>query len=276
MPPHRKPKLQGRTRNDSLSAQDARIEAAARRLRGPLERWLGKLASKITAQAVGDLQSGKIKVQKAAPPTDQELIDLLTKFGLLQIKTAGRDVAAGLGGKWVTPPQLAATVRRQKAVLVQNIMKETRAAVRGQLRKMLLDASKEKPIPSIGEIARRIRNTYLGPKDQRPMVVNPARAMLIARTEAVQTENTGIQQGMAIAGVAWIEWRAHTDGKSGDRHHERMNGKRITMAGSRGSDKTKWFQTPLGNQLRFPGDPTGPIKETANCRCTIVPRRAGK
>ena len=141
-------------------------------------------------------------------------------------------------------------------------------------RLILVQAATERPRPSINEISRRIRvdvGQFRGSKGQEDIESLGNRAELIARTEAAQSENTGITEGMHAAGIDEIEWLAHTDGRSGDRHHERMNGKRIPLADSRGNNSSKWFKTPKGNRLRYPGDPGAPIEDTARCRCTILP-----
>lgn len=253
----------------TITANDRRIDASARRRQKALERWLKKLAKFMAGEAEARLhttKTGRFSVAKASGTAalEAELVRILTRFGLRDVDAAGSDMAARLDGDWLVEPELVRSITRSKQVLVQGIVRESRTAARSQIRKLLLDAQRERPRPSVSEVARRIRKTFLGAPGLEPIpTFSAARAELIARTEAVQSENTGIAEGMAVAGVDEIEWLAHTDGRSGDRHHERMNGKRVPMG--------EKFTTPLGNQLRFPGDPLGPIKETANCRCTIIP-----
>lgn len=260
----------------TVTANDRRVDAAARRRQKALEAWLRKLArhyvDKHTA-ALRTTKAGGFTVRKARDTAalEAELVKLLTKFGLRDINGAGADMAARLDGDWLVRPGLVDSVIRQKTVAVQNIIRDSERAVRSQLRKLLLDASKERPTPSVQEIARRIRKTYLGTPGQDPIAsFSAGRASLIAQTEAVQSQNTGIVEGMKAADVSMLEWLAHVDGKSGDRHHERMNGKRVKMG--------EMFTTPLGNKLRYPGDPLGNIRETARCRCTVIPviERNGK
>jgi hypothetical protein len=59
------------------------------------------------------------------------------------------------------------------------------------------------------------------------------------------------------SGVEEIEWLAYRDGRSGDRHHERMHGKRVKLG--------EHFTLPSGARMLYPGDSDGPIGDLANC-----------
>jgi hypothetical protein len=255
-----------RLRKLNITANDERIKAATRRMLPRLDKWFRSLAEFFVSDAKRQLKSGKIKLKKAmtAKEFEEELVRILLMFGLRDTGSAGADMIARVdtdeakGAKWVVTPVLLQEIVRQKEVKVKNVMRQTKKAVH----KLLVDASKESPQPSVAEVARRIRESTS---------FSRGRSVLVARTEAAQSENTGLVEGMAIAGVDMVEWLAHTDGKSKERHHEYLNGKRIKMSDLKGSDKSKWFQTHLGSQLRYPGDPNGKIVDLANCRCTVLP-----
>jgi hypothetical protein len=213
-------------------------------------------------RAERELRTGKIGLTKAA--TDKELeeklLKLLMQYGLRQVDSTGRATAATLGGEWLLRPGFIDEILKTKVVRVQGMMKETQALVRKALGDLSRQAAKEKPRPTMGDLARRIRTDT-----KKLYAFSPERASLIARTESAQMENEARFEGMRVAGVDEIEWLAFKDGRSKKRHHEQMNGERIKVG-----DK---FTTPLGNKLRFPGDPSAPIEDTANCRCTAVPVR---
>lgn len=272
-----------RRRKLTITANDQRIEAATRRRKKALMGWLKKATRIMVASELRNRKRVQ-KVAKANPDSEleKELLRILVAFGLADADAAGKAMHGTLTGErtgWKMSPQLVEQITRQKKVRITGIVRETRDRIRRQVKEIMLEAAKEYPKPSINEISRRIRREverFEGLRGKQNLEALANRAELIARTEAVQSENTGIMEGMAVAGIEEIEWLAHTDGKSGDRHHERMNGKKISLADSRGSDKSKWFQMPSGAQLRYPGDPSGPIGETARCRCVPVPVRRAK
>jgi hypothetical protein len=93
---------------------------------------------------------------------------------------------------------------------------------------------------------------------------SPERAALIARTEMAQAENEGIVEGYKQTGVKGLKWLAYRDGRAGERRHNEMHGK-VTRVGEP-------FVLPTGRgrhyptrTIRWPGDSTAPISETANC-----------
>jgi hypothetical protein len=196
---------------------------------------------------------------KKAASDDEDLARILTAYGLSQADTAGKGVA---GNAWKIPPKLRAEIIESKIVAVQNITRETRERVQRVIRDILIAASTEQPAPSAQTIARRIR---LAVDSDAQTVFSPERAITIARTELVQTENAAIHAAAADVGITEFEWAAYSDGKSGDRHHERLDGEKIKLG--------ETFTTPLGNVMRFPGDPEAPIEDTINCRCALIPVR---
>jgi hypothetical protein len=218
---------------------------------------------------------------------ERRLEQLLRAFGMQQLGEAAGGAARSAGGKWLVRPTLIEEFMRAKDVRLQQILSETREQVRASVRDIIADALAEERTPSAGAIARRIRNTFHGKEgvggevmrvghdsgivlptarysteDGTLYAFSSERAALIARTELVQAENTGIVEGYRAAGVEMIEWVAYSDGLSGRRRHDEMDGVRARVG--------ELFATPLGNRLRYPGDPEAPIEETANCRCTVV------
>lgn len=262
-------------RNLNITANDERIDRMTREMANPLEAWLRSAAAIFAADEARKVRAHRArrrKLSKAAAPgqaqLEKELLRILVTFGVRSVDNAGSAMAARLDGDWVVTPSLIQMITRQKQVKIQQLVGNTKRRVRDQVRKIMLDANRERPRPSIAEIARRIRVQVvelppLAGAVQPEMIARANRAAAIAETESTQNENTGIAEGMIAADVDEIEWLAHTDGKSGDRHHERMNGKRITIAAMRGSDRSKWFRMPSGARLRYPADPSGPISETA-------------
>lgn len=97
------------------------------------------------------------------------------------------------------------------------------------------------------------------------------RAEVIARTESMRIVNQGadaaylqaIRRGDLAADQLQCEWIAARDPRTRDTHRA-MHGQ-----------TRPWglpFQSPSGAWLLFPGDPSAPAKETANCRCARTVR----
>jgi len=91
--------------------------------------------------------------------------------------------------------------------------------------------------------------------------MGPARAMRIARTEAMAAANSGTFEGYQQTGVEQHEWLSARDSRVRDTHRGADGQRRpVGEAFSVG-----------GSDLLFPGDPAGPPGETVNCRCTLMP-----
>lgn len=92
------------------------------------------------------------------------------------------------------------------------------------------------------------------------------RAETIARTESMRSLHAGqdesirqaIESGAITRDQVEFIWRATSDKRTRDTHRE-MNGQRRKMGLP--------FESPSGARLEYPGDPSAPIAETANCRC---------
>lgn len=262
---------------------NARVDTRANALATQIARLLARLAKEELARALRDPEryAGIAKADES-DWFAEELRVLLLRYGL---RAAG-DAAKGSAGRQLVPESLirdaiagkpvnikwfetlATTAKDRASSSAQAAREEARASVK----RILVEANAEEIKPGAAEVARRIRTAMRGPGVEHiprvhaegageAYVFSFEHAMTIARTEMVQAENTGIVAGYAESGVERIEWQAYRDGRSGSRHHERMDGKVI--------DVGDYFTLPSGAQLRYPGDPAGPIGETINCRCTV-------
>jgi hypothetical protein len=279
----------------SADQQERLLQRRSKALQRALQRWMLKQARREAARQIKLLRKtadgGGWKVSKSAEvakaenihglPADaeKELAELLSRFSVAQAKDASVRTGVTPGIKQVADPRrlerqfagkefklkIFTVMDRWSTTHAKKISKETRRMVKESIMRVLQDASKEKPLPSAGEMARRIRTQFHGRDEtKRVYAWSPERAALIARTELTQAENTGAYEGYkALDEVSdrkiRVRWLAKRDGRSGDRHHERMHGKEVSVG--------KKFTTPLGNKMRYPGDPTAPIEELANCRC---------
>jgi hypothetical protein len=83
----------------------------------------------------------------------------------------------------------------------------------------------------------------------------------VARTETGIVMNEAAREADRQAGATGLEWLAIDDGRSGDRHHERMDAKTRTWDES--------FDLN-GTACEGPGDPALGAKDVCNCRCTTA------
>lgn len=264
----------------ALAIRNRQLDARARPLSTALGLVLRRLVDIETRRAQRDPWGYLGVVRKAQEPPEEELRKLLLRFGLRRALDAAEEQGEKLGVSVILPRTLETEALERKPVKIKvfqplvdsieaqavAITEETKRIIRADVKRTIDIALREETQPSNAALARRIaRTVYTGEDGKGSFAFSFERANLIARTEMVQVENTGIVTGMQLAGVERIEWLAYTDGKSGNRHHERMDGK-VIGAG-------EYFVTPLGNRMRYPGDPMAPIEETANCRCTVAPAR---
>ena len=176
---------------------------------------------------------------------------------------------------YVVPNRRVEAFIREKEILVQGLAKDIEAEFRKSLASAMSVWMAEIPKPSMGAIARRIReNFFIKPDKETGAKLTPipggqglvrtvhVRAELIARTEMATARNAGHLDGMEAAGIKYKEWVAVTgDAKSGKRKHNEMDGVRVPI----GED----FLMP-DKKTRMPGPGIGPIHQTANCRCTVI------
>lgn len=81
-----------------------------------------------------------------------------------------------------------------------------------------------------------------------------------ARTATVSTSNVGNHSALEDSSAVAERWLAELDGRQRD-SHEDAHGQVVVL------DNT--FEVG-GSNLEHPGDPSAPLDELANCRCTVV------
>jgi len=123
-------------------------------------------------------------------------------------------------------------------------------------------AAEQKPLPMglINKIITAYRNRALR-----------YRAETIARTEAMaalhEAQNQSVTQMLANGVVQTNQidfvWHTAHDNRVRDTHQP-MDGQRRRYGFA--------FETGSGAQLRYPGDPSGPVAEIINCRCWMEPK----
>lgn len=252
--------MRNHLRDQTRRKIEARSYPMAEQIFSVLDRW-----ARVAAMQETDKYLGRFTKMDADERFIWEMMKVLELYGLRQFDEAGSEAATRAGGEWVIKPAMVQRVMEAKAIKIQGLAKDIKAQVKESVRRVVAESSVEIPRPSAGEVARRIREALAGQENREP-IFSYERALLVARTELVQAENTGIYEGYKVAGVEEIEWLAYADdGRSGDRRHYEMNGERVKLG--------EMFVTPLGNEMRYPGDPRAPIEETANCRCTHAPVR---
>ena len=264
-----------RFRRRQLGKVDTRAKAMTR----DVASWLGGFGDELIRTAIEELKGKKPRIIKVWVPrgalTDRQkrLLGILERHGLRQMKDAGAELADG----YEVPNRRVAAFMREKEILVVNLSEEIEAEFKKSMSRAIANWLTEKPTPSMGEIARRIRtNFFVKPEKEGREGLKPikggvglvrtvhGRAELIARTELATARNTGHLQGMEAAGIKYKEWVAVTrDRKSGKRKHHEMDGVRVPVGSN--------FVLPDGTPMSAPG--IGPIHQTANCRCTVVAAR---
>lgn len=247
-------------RREDLAAQRRRVERNARALSGKIAGWLERRARLELREALAGLHSGKYHLAKAAAgDVDEALVRILARHGVRQVKAAG-DFATGYGGEWRVPPELVDEIIGSKDIKVTRLSRNIRERVLETIRRIIREANREDPRPSVGDLARRFRSAFEPGSGEQIWALDPSRASLIARTEAQQNESTGIFAGMADVGVAYKEWIASGNPNHGDRRHDLMDGQQRRI-------DEPFVNPTTGEELMYPGDPAAAISETANCGC---------
>lgn len=97
----------------------------------------------------------------------------------------------------------------------------------------------------------------------------PYRTEMIARTETIRSSNAGSQELFSDWGIKEHEWLSTKDDRT--RTYENTNG----VADHYEADgQTQPIDEPFdvsGEQLMYPGDPSGSPSNTIQCRCTVLP-----
>jgi hypothetical protein len=201
---------------------------------------------------------------------EEQLRDLLIRYGLSETRDAGIAAAQQIGARWQINPELMADIITDKENKVKLLMGATGDAIRDSLKTLIADAVQESPLPSRTELGRRIYNNWFDEKKGEHLF-SPARAQRIARTELAQARGMGQATAYADIGVEEVEWLAYpNDGRSGKRMHWRMRGKRITVKAMNGKDESKWFKLPDGTRTPHPNWIGLPAGQTVNCRCNLL------
>jgi hypothetical protein len=277
---------QGRKLQQTRALLAAREAALAQAVQNVLRRIARAYSREAVANVAAYMPTSKRLDPAAVAKVDlvdergdmrADLISLLLRYGL---RTAA-DATNGTAGEVIIPPQMVSDAMKSKDVRIKwfwamregvetrvdDALETTKTDVREYVRSLITGALEEYPRPSVGEMARRIRNTlYSG--EGRVYSFSSERAAIIARTEVGQAHAKGQAEGYYATSrdEDELEWLSYSGGGRG---HETMRGKRITIADSRGNDESRWFLLPSGVRIRYPRDPDAPIGETINCRCDV-------
>jgi SPP1 gp7 family putative phage head morphogenesis protein len=137
----------------------------------------------------------------------------------------------------------------------KEINNTTNEVLKTQLREILSDSIDEGD--SVKETVSKLLNACDGVYDN----MSGYRANMIARTETASTVNAGSYATYKTEGIEKKEWIAVQDDRTRDDHSD-ADGQIV------GVDEA--FDVG-GEELDYPGDPSGDAGNIINCRCTIAP-----
>lgn len=170
----------------------------------------------------------------------------------------------GLGALDVVDYQALAEKWASKVALerVRDITDTTRELLRDAITRGVENGD------SIPDIAQSILDMYDQWAGRGDSDIDATRAMRIARTETGMAANRGANEGAGmIAEDAGLQlesiWLATADDRTRETHAA-IDGERVP------------YGEPFSNGLLYPGDPSGPLEETVNCRCAIAHQVVGQ
>ena len=258
------------------------VTSRAKAMAGALESYLKAEAKKHIRKIIQELRSegprALMRVRKASGDDwdDEKLLKIIMLYGVRQIVDSGREIA---GSKWLLTPAMRDTYLFEKEILLQRIPKNLRKEMRHSVGRALGTWYADEPELSIGQVSHRLRNWLTVPSAAKtPYALKPlgkrftafglaARARMIARTEINQARNRGRVEAGKILGTQYWMWVSETDGLSGDRQHDALDGQ-IRPEGE------AFVNPATGESLEYPGDPGADASEIINCRCSVRPLTA--
>lgn len=256
---------------------------------GAIEGWFQRMArmklrevkARLASGGIAGLRKSSIVKADALFPEELELYQLMRKYGLQEMQSAGGAAAKGVGASWKLTPGLIDKASEEIADRVRLIYRDTEDGVRDSLKQIIQDAMKESPQPSPGELSRRIARQWMGPSSrtipargyasegraiQQESLFSYTRATTIARNEVANVRLAATAEAYADVGVEEVGWMTYgNDGRSGERKHYLMRGKSITVEGMKSNDPDKWFELPSGERTPYPKWWGLPAHESINC-----------
>ena len=263
----------GRTRRGTGSRKaEARSTARAPKINAIFDRYYRVL--------VGDeIKRVKGMVRKNAADRDrfiEQLATLLTISGIREIEDAGKRDDPEFKVSPTFYQQYFNEKKNSATALLVNVDKEFKT----NMRKFMAQWLTEDPGITQAELARRIRFSFyadgaevlapnqkpsrgvLEPLERGPRITRDvfSRASLIARTEMGMAQNRANFEAISAIGQKYKLWMPERN--DGGRGHQDMKGVIVPI--------DQPFILPDGTPMMFPGDPSGPIKHVANCKCGVV------
>lgn len=249
------------------------VEARARPFEKALAIYMTRMANRVARPTLEELMDNPDSILKVDKAEKQEARDLFLRFGVRQLA----DSARRIGGREVPYNEILRAVDERDLQLpsmktwwTETIIRaddfavNTEQGIKDWIKTQVKRAHELDTRPSHGEVARVIRAGINAPPGQQTAgnmgVISYGRAGVIARTELLIGENTGIYGAMEAIDAEWLEWLAFV-APIFERRHDLMNRVRVKMG--------ELFQLPSGAKMRYPGDPRGPVGEIVNCRCTF-------
>jgi hypothetical protein len=231
----------------------ARVAARAK----PLAKKIDALLEKILRRELGRI----LRNEFSKSDEEDEIARLIRTFGVRRAETTAHETVASLKGTWVRRPEVYRDFYKNKEIKIKEYLANSKSKLPGIVRRELLRAERRRK-PEDPRLTPTVLTRNLFDKLRDKGDFSPARAELIARTEIAQAENFGIMEGLKLSNVDRIQWITITDDRAREDHIE-MDGVIINVG--------EMFELPDGSRLRFPGDPSGPIEQIANCRCSVIP-----
>lgn len=225
------------------------------------EAWLRQhSAGAVTQILEGQLQGIRSALAEGMSQGLNPRTTALSIVGRVNRATGKRE-----GGLMGLTAQQTAFVTNARRELLSGSAEAMRNYLNRERRDRRFDAAVQKAIREGRALPADMVERIVGRYSERLLAL---RGELLARTETMfalgQSRHDAMRQAIASgkvsADLVTKHWRSAGDNRV--RHtHRVMNGKSVGFSES--------FQSPSGELLRFPGDPSAPISETSGCRCTV-------
>ena len=259
-------------RGPGTGKAESRSKALAWKVKKIFDRYLRSLVDEEIKRTKGVVKKSEADKQRFI----EQLAQAIAISGIREVEDAGKRTDP----KFKVAPDFYRQFYEQKRESATAMLKETDREFRNNMRKFLSQWLTEDPGITHAELARRIRFSFyadgadvlapgqkptrgiLEPLERGPRITRDVfgRASLVARTEMAMAQNTGNIESIKASGLEYKMWISQKS--NGGRGHQEMNGEVVPVG--------EPFILPDKTPMMYPGDPSGPIKHLANCRCSVV------